>query len=103
VRALRSTTARRSRKAQVLRSDLFEDRKILVNRRWADQQVLVGRPVRKRWDRDSSVEIVQYFAAVFARAVKSRRGGETDRLKVLEEQADLARGRAACAPCHRPG
>jgi hypothetical protein len=34
VRALRSSTAQRWRKAQVLRSDLFEDRKIFVNRRW---------------------------------------------------------------------
>lgn len=66
-----------------------------LQERGADQQVLVGRPVRKRWDRDISVEIVQYFAAVFVQAVKSRRGGETDRLKVLEEQADLGRGRAA--------
>jgi ClpP class serine protease len=66
-----------------------------LQERDADQQVLVGRPVRKRWDRDISVEIVQYFAAVFVQAVKSRRGGETDRLKVLEEQADLGRGRAA--------
>jgi hypothetical protein len=41
---------------------------------------------------DVTVEVVQYFAAVFVQAAKPRGAGEADFVQVGQEEADLGRG-----------